>query len=133
MIDFSISDITSVLNGKWINEGNLPDSGISQIVTDSRTFFKKENVLFFAITGPRNNGHLYISDLIQKGVKAFVISDEKFVSNQAHFIVVENTVSALQKLAAYNRSQFSYPVVGITGSNGTCRHPYTCSGVGSGP
>lgn len=118
MINFTISEITSAVNGIWFNYGHLPDHGITHVVTDSRTFFKIENALFFALTGPRNNGHIYISDLMKKGVRAFVVSEEKFVSDKAHFILVENTIEALQKLAAFNRSKFAYPVIGITGSNG---------------
>src|SRR5690606_142243 len=36
----------------------------------------------------------------------------------AHFYVVRDSVSALQKLAGEHRSRFSLPVIGITGSNG---------------
>jgi alanine racemase len=50
-----------------------------------------------------------------------VVSDytEAFVGyRNCCFIVVPNTLEALQKLAAWNRSQYDIPVVGITGSNG---------------
>ena len=36
----------------------------------------------------------------------------------ANFIFVDDTLIALQNLAAHHRSQFNYPVIGITGSNG---------------
>ncbi len=118
MIDFTVSEIARVTGGKWINPKRLNNTEISQIITDSRTFFKGENSLFFALTGPRNNGHVYIPELIKKGVSAFVVSDKTAVLGNAHFVLVENTTAALQKLAAFNRSQFNYPVIGITGSNG---------------
>ncbi|HAH24418.1 MAG TPA: bifunctional UDP-N-acetylmuramoyl-tripeptide:D-alanyl-D-alanine ligase/alanine racemase, partial [Prolixibacteraceae bacterium] len=62
-----------------------------------------------------------IADLVHVGVRAFVVSDytEAFVGyRNCCFIVVPNTLEALQKLAAWNRSQYDIPVVGITGSNG---------------
>ncbi len=118
MIDFTVSEVALVLNGKWYRPDGFTDTLISRIVTDSRTFFKNNNSLFFALTGPRNNGHSYIPELIKKGISAFVVSEESAVNEKAHFIVVQDTTEALQKLAVYNRSQFEYPVIGITGSNG---------------
>ncbi|RTY95116.1 bifunctional UDP-N-acetylmuramoyl-tripeptide:D-alanyl-D-alanine ligase/alanine racemase, partial [Flavobacterium bomense] len=63
--------------------------------------------------------HQYISELIEKGVQNFVVTHipEK-LSNKATFLVVENTLEALQRYAAYHRSLFKFPVFGLTGSNG---------------
>src|SRR5690606_11277804 len=57
-------------------------------------------------------------NLMEKGISAFVVSDKSVISQKATFILVENTTAALQKLAAFNRLQQNYPVIGITGSNG---------------
>ncbi len=118
MIDFTLSEIASVLDAELVKSPNFTDHKIKQIVIDSRTYFKNADSVFFALNGPRNNGHSYISNLIEKGISAFVVSDKSVISSKASFILVENTTSALQKLAAYNRSQHNYPIVGITGSNG---------------
>jgi alanine racemase len=106
------------LNAELVEGFNFSDKKIAQIVIDSRNYFKVENSLFFALEGPRNNGHSYIPNLIEKGVSAFVVSNRKSIDRKATFIVVEDTTTALQKLAAHNRGQNHYPVVGITGSNG---------------
>ena len=37
---------------------------------------------------------------------------------EANFLVVKDTLKALQKLATHHRKQFNIPVIGITGSNG---------------
>lgn len=118
MIDLTISEIAKVLNTELVPGSNFANQKITQIVTDSRTFFKGENSLFFAITGPRNNGHSYIPNLIEKGITTFVVSDSSVINKKATFILVKNTTDALQKLAAHARQQQNYPVVGITGSNG---------------
>ncbi|HPE77981.1 MAG TPA: UDP-N-acetylmuramoyl-tripeptide--D-alanyl-D-alanine ligase, partial [Draconibacterium sp.] len=118
MIGFTLSEIASVLNAELFVAQNLSNQKITQIVTDSRTFFKGDNSLFFALTGPRNNGHSYIPNLIEKGISAFVVSDRLSISKKATFILVEDTTAALQKLASYNRQKQNYEVVGITGSNG---------------
>ena len=105
MIGFTLSEIATVLNAKLFKGAGFANQKITQIITDSRTFFKGENLIFFALTGPRNNGHSYIPNLIEKGITAFVVSDSSVISKKATFILVENTNSALQKLAAHNRQQ----------------------------
>ncbi len=118
MNHFKISEIAKISDGELFLSTNLSDEIISKIVIDSRSFFTGENAVFFALPGPRNNGHNYISDLIEKGVKHFVVSEEKWINNNANFVLVKNTREAMQKLAAFNRKKFQYPVIGITGSNG---------------
>ena len=118
MTEINVAGISNIINGKLAGKDSGFQSPISKIITDSRTFFSGENALFFALTGPRNNGHSYIPELIKKGVAAFIISDATSIRIDATFILVENTTSALQKLATYHRKKFNYPVIGITGSNG---------------
>ncbi len=118
MSHFEIAEIAGILNGELYLSSNPPEKYISQIVTDSRTFFRGGNALFFALVGLRNNGHDYIPELIGKGIDIFVVSEKQWVSGEASFILVEDTTEALQKLAAFNRSKYKYPVIGITGSNG---------------
>jgi alanine racemase len=118
MIDFTLSEIASVLDAELVKGLNFTDHKIKQIVIDSRGYFKNSDSVFFALNGPRNNGHAFIPNLIEKGISAFVVSDKSVISQKATFILVENTTNALQKLATHNRLQYNYPVVGITGSNG---------------
>jgi Alr-MurF fusion protein len=61
---------------------------------------------------------IYVADLLNAGLKAFVVSQPEVISEKATFILVENTTEALQKLAAHHRNSFQFPVIGITGSNG---------------
>jgi len=118
MINFTITKISEVINGRLFSKGDFTDLNINHIAIDSRTVFKGENSAFFALIGPRNNGHSYIVDLINKGISVVVVSDKTAISPQANFILVDNTTKALQQLATFNRTQFNYPVIGITGSNG---------------
>ncbi|MBQ7532722.1 MAG: bifunctional UDP-N-acetylmuramoyl-tripeptide:D-alanyl-D-alanine ligase/alanine racemase [Bacteroidales bacterium] len=116
---YTIKRIASIIGGEVV--GNQSDTIIVEdILFDSRLLIDAENTLFFALNSGRNDGHKYIKDLYEKGVKAFVISC-KNVENlypDAAFVVVDDTFVALQTLAAYHRTQFDIPVVGITGSNG---------------
>ena len=118
MIGFNLEEIASVLDAELVKGVNFTNQKIGQIVIDSRIYFKDDDSIFFALNGPRNNGHSYIPNLMEKGISAFVVSDKSVISQKATFILVENTTAALQKLAAFNRLQQNYPVIGITGSNG---------------
>ena len=115
---YTVKRIASIVGGQII--GNQQDTIIvKDILFDSRLLIDAENTLFFALNSGRNDGHKYIAELYEKGVKTFVINKkyaEKY--SDATFIVVDDTLVALQKLAAYHREQFDIPVVGITGSNG---------------
>ena len=83
--------------------------------------------MFFAFK-TNNNGATYIPTLIQQGVRCFVIEQNnpilpellKLANTEDNpvFILVNNTLTALQQLAIYKRSLYHGPVIGITGSNG---------------
>jgi len=116
MTYYSASEIASITQGKITGNGELK---ISRLLTDSRSLAFPAESLFIAICGERHDGHTFISDLYQKGVRCFIVS--KITSGlyaDAAFIVVADTLDALQDLAAYHRSRFNYTVIGITGSNG---------------
>ena len=117
----SVRQVSSIVGGEFLAPNLDVDIFISSLAIDSRTIFDPESSLFFALKTERNDGHRYIADLVLAGVRAFVVSDyaEEFLKyTNCSFVVVANTLKALQKLAAWNRSQFNIPVVGITGSNG---------------
>ena len=118
MINFTIESVTRILNGKLFKGVDYTNLPVKKIVTDSRNFFEGNNTVFIALKGPRNNGHRYISNLAAKAIAAFIVSESKVITDKATFILVEDTTVALQQLAAFNRAQMKYPVIGITGSNG---------------
>ena len=94
--------------------------GISELAFDSRKITFPEQTLFFAIKTAKNDGHLYISELIKQKVKNFVISEniEHYKNFNANFYQIDKPVLAMQQMASEHRKTFTYPVVGITGSNG---------------
>jgi len=121
MPTISVSQVASIIKGKFSASEFTPDTMISSVVIDSRTVFNPGSSLFFALKTERNDGHKYIADLIHTGVCAFVVSeiyDEWLQSSWCSFILVENTLDSLQQFAEWNRLQYDIPVVGITGSNG---------------
>ncbi|MCQ2369473.1 MAG: bifunctional UDP-N-acetylmuramoyl-tripeptide:D-alanyl-D-alanine ligase/alanine racemase [Paludibacteraceae bacterium] len=97
------------------------DANISYLSTDTRTILYPAETLFFAITTPTADGHKFVNQAYNAGVRNFVTSsftDEFKALKDANFYIVSNPVKALQKIAAFHRDKFNIPVIGITGSNG---------------
>ena len=115
--DWTLEKLGSILNGNLYGRKNLPVSGLS---IDSRTLTPSSETLFVALTGEQHDGHNYIAELYQRGIRAFLVSrlPENGDFPEAGFCQVQNTLSALQELAAAKRRLFDGEVVAITGSNG---------------
>jgi len=119
-LNYSVGNIARIVRGTLtgITSGQ---TGLTDLLIDSRRLSAPARSLFFALVTKRNDGHKYIGELYHKGVTSFVISDKTFpvaTYPEATFILVDDTLLALQELAAFHRQQFSLPVIGITGSNG---------------
>jgi len=112
----TIADITS---GKIINTGE--EILIEHIVTDTRKVIFGANAVFIALKGPHFDGSHYLQEAYEKQIRVFItqkpLSDGN-IFGDATFILVNDTMQALQALAAYQRNQFQGQVIGITGSNG---------------
>src|SRR5690242_20723316 len=115
---YTIKKIAEILNAsaKLVNE----NAAIVQLLTDSRRLIFPETTLFFAITTAQRDAHIFIGELYERGVQNFVVKKDFDTTpfTQANFILVDDVLHALQKIAAFHRLQFSYPVIAITGSNG---------------
>ncbi|MGZ8559547.1 MAG: bifunctional UDP-N-acetylmuramoyl-tripeptide:D-alanyl-D-alanine ligase/alanine racemase [Chitinophagaceae bacterium] len=113
---YSLAHIADILDSSAI----AADISIEHLLLDSRKVYSPVNSLFFALKGPRRDGHQFIPELYKKGVRSFVVSEEQDISNypEAFFIKVRDTLVALQQLAIHHRSRFDKTVIGITGSNG---------------
>lgn len=93
---------------------------VVDLAYDTRKVYSGEESLFFALANQRD-GHSYIDEAYEKGVRNFVISQLNLdISNYvgSNFVWVSNTMQALQEIASFHRNQFTYPIIGITGSNG---------------
>jgi len=116
-LKFTSSDIADITGG--ILTGN-PDLPVSDVVTDSRNISFTEGAAFFAIRGMNHDGHQFIHNLYLKGIRIFVVEelpDMKDFPGTA-FIGTNNSIRALQHLAAFVRRSFKSPVIAVTGSTG---------------
>ncbi len=118
---YSVEKIAPVLDGHC----DCPFAAhytVRFLLTDSRQLLSPKETLFFALRTRQNDGHRYISELLQKGVRCFVVEDiPRQLLRQfpdACFIKVPKPLDALQRLAAFHRNNCQVPVLAITGSNG---------------
>lgn len=117
---YTLKQIAEITQGTFIGNTNQT---CSVFLTDSRQIIHPNETVFFALVSQRNDGHLYIADLITRGVKGFVVSNKEvikadYTENGVAFVVVNDTLKALQLLASKHRQTFQIPVIGVTGSNG---------------
>ena len=121
MLSYSISNIAEITNAIFLQQKN--NTLIENVLLDSRRVLFPSTSVFFALSGPRRTGADFIQDLYLKEVRNFIV-DESFDNNDLHkfpeanFLKVKNVLAAFQQLAAHHRNQFTFPVIGITGSNG---------------
>jgi len=116
---YPVSQIRQILQAEWLNDPPV-ERMAGQLLHDSRQILYPEQSLFFALIGPRQDGHHFIPEVYAAGVRNFVVSTDVATERYpgANFLKVENTTRALQALAAFHRGRFDIPVIGITGSNG---------------
>ena len=142
-MSYSIVDICKQIGAQ--QKGNS-EATIDWLLTDSRSLSFPETTLFFALTTKRNKGVRYIPELYERGVRNFVLTKDDYEwiesnkwqkdstvydaltkdtklahslsINDCNWLIVQNPLKSLQKLAEQHRNLFHIPVIGITGSNG---------------
>jgi alanine racemase len=114
------SDLARISDGQLLASG--ADEAIYYLLTDSRKLINASGAVFFAIRGSRHDGHHFVQEAYQMGIRYFVVEKDAGIEaeqlNGAGILVVENSISALQQVAAWLRRQFNIPLIAITGSNG---------------
>lgn len=118
MNKLSIQDIANITGGNLLGSHGVH---IEYLLVDSRKVVGVEGTLFFALQGTNHDGHQFIPDLHQKGIRNFVVktlpADHETYAD-TRFLVVDEPLSALQQVASFIRKKFHHPVISVTGSNG---------------
>lgn len=114
---YSLKHIAEIVGGEFSGD----DAICIDICHDSRTILYGEGVLFVALSATRYNGHFYITDAYNSGVRAFLVDKTFNIDNSfsgAGFVSVDSPLKALQSLAAFHRRSYKGNLLAITGSNG---------------
>jgi Alr-MurF fusion protein len=119
MSHYRINRIAEIIEAVYLQQSNA-SCNIEHLLIDSRRVIHPPAALFFALITSRRDGHDFIKEAYNKGVRNFIVQQKISVEQfpDANVLLVANTLTALQQLAAFHRRQFSIPVIGITGSNG---------------
>lgn len=113
---YTTQQITEITGGQLIG---VEDRVVSEIIIDSRIKPATTNLsTFVALHGNIVDGHQYVQDAYDKGIRVFIIDRQVSLPKDASIILVKDTLSAIQALAKDHRKKFEAPVISITGSNG---------------
>ncbi|MBU2702992.1 UDP-N-acetylmuramoyl-tripeptide--D-alanyl-D-alanine ligase [Sporomusaceae bacterium BoRhaA] len=113
MAKFTLNEICLATGGQLVAGS---DCNFSGICTDSRKI--KSGQLFIALMGENFDGHQFTSAVVQQGAAGVLVSQNVVVPDSLPVIKCDDTLKALQDIAAYHRQRFTLPVIAITGSNG---------------
>ncbi len=113
MKKLTVQQIAEIVGGKILCGDK--NTVIDNVQYDSREV--TEGTLFVPIKGARVDAHRFIEDCLKKGAATLTEYDAPKDAVKP-YIQVENTLTALQKIAGYYRSLFNMTLIGVTGSVG---------------
>jgi len=110
--------------GARLTDSQTKELRFTSVSTDTRKVVQGD--LYIALSGEHFDGADFIAQAAASGAVAAVVNKDSFEDRGSRIVqetsipllIVEDTKLALGQLAAYWRSQFDIPLVGITGSNG---------------
>jgi len=117
----TLADLKKIPGSYFINPPSGPElkRSLRGISIDTRSL--KTNQVFWALKGPRFDGHDFIINALKSGSAAIVINKShahRVSAMGAPVLVVRDSLKALHKFAAMYRRKFKIPVLAITGTNG---------------
>lgn len=115
-MELSLGEAAAVMGGD-LSDPSSAGTHATGVSIDSRSIRAGE--IFFALEGPRFDGHVFVEDAFAKGAACAVVRRASGVArSRGPLIAVGDAVEALQKLAAHYRNKLDCTVIGVTGSNG---------------
>ena len=122
----TLAELAQALDAQLHGEGA---TRFESVGTDSRRV--RDGELFVALRGERFDAHDFVPDALAGGAVAALIDHQGFarLRTARPLLVVEDTLVALGRLAAYWRSRFDIPLIGVTGSNGKTSVKEMCAAI----
>jgi len=111
----AVPDICEALGTLLVAGPAAQDRAFQRAIIDSRT--ARPGDLFFALHGERADGHDYLPNALAAGASGAVV-EQPLSHPGAALFHVSDSLSALQRLAAYWRTRHDIRVIGVTGSVG---------------
>ncbi|MED5072894.1 UDP-N-acetylmuramoyl-tripeptide--D-alanyl-D-alanine ligase [Anoxybacillus geothermalis] len=116
MMKRTVRQIAEMSGGRCV-KSEWETIAVSGVSTDTRAI--QAGNLYVPLIGAKFNGHAFVNEAVQKGAAAVLWAEAEGTPPEGvPAIIVDDTLSALQRLAARYRQQLGLKVVGVTGSNG---------------
>jgi UDP-N-acetylmuramoyl-tripeptide--D-alanyl-D-alanine ligase len=122
----TLNQLVNLLNATLLNslDAAVLKTLATGITTDTRLI--KPGEVFVALRGEQFDGHQFVVNAFEKGAIAAIVDNEflnvDFATQQAErpfpLIQVKDTLAAYQAIAQWWRTQFTIPVIAVTGSVG---------------
>lgn len=112
---YSTGELSGITGAHVIGDKNVV---VETIEFDSRSIYSSANTAFIAISTKHNTGQKFISSAIEKGVKIIISECQSENIPHVTWLIVEDSIAFLQKLASFHLKRFHLKSIGITGSNG---------------
>jgi alanine racemase len=115
-----LRELAEAIDAQIIGSQHSEEYTISIPLTDSRSLTDATQTVFFALRTAAGDGHNYLNQLYDKGVRVFVVDKPApcLENTDAILLKVDNTGAALAASGAYVRNKFTGTVIAITGSTG---------------
>ncbi|MGN7756012.1 bifunctional UDP-N-acetylmuramoyl-tripeptide:D-alanyl-D-alanine ligase/alanine racemase [Chryseobacterium sp. 22532] len=114
-MNYTVKQIADITNAQIIGDQDLV---IRNIAFDSRIIYSTKNTAFVAINTHKNSGEKFIEAAIDRGIGVIISEHQLPQFDTITWVIVENSVEFLQKLAKYHFENSHLKSIGITGSNG---------------
>ncbi|UFH30563.1 bifunctional UDP-N-acetylmuramoyl-tripeptide:D-alanyl-D-alanine ligase/alanine racemase [Chryseobacterium sp. C-71] len=114
-MNYTVQQIAEITSSEIIGDKNLL---IKNIAFDSRIIYSTKNAAFIAINTQKNSGEKFIESAVDRGINVIISQHQYPQFENVTWIIVENSVEFLQKLAKHYFEKSNLKSIGITGSNG---------------
>ena len=119
MVIFTVMDLPYLMHDIVdLSEGNLLQKGVDSVaiktlLIDSRRVSNPAESVFIAVKGDRHNGHHFINEAYQKGIRAFIVDEDINLNSvkDSWVVKVPNTLNTLQLLAHKHRKSYKFPII----------------------
>lgn len=115
MKSFTVAQLVEATGGRYYGDEAALNHEITFVTSDSRQ--AAPGALFIAFVGVRVDGHNFMAGCLKNGAVC-CLSEREPSAEEMPCVQVDSTMRAIGALAAWHRSRFDIPVVGITGSVG---------------
>ena len=116
-LPYTLQQIAEIAGALDLFQGEYAPRALRYLSFDTRTISYGAETVFIALPSENRDGHDFIEAALARGVRNFIVDRKLFYKN-INYILADDCWDLLHRWARAHRRRFTYPVIGITGSNG---------------